>query len=41
MPEERRLNNPAASEAEQKILHKYKAEHVLMERSYLNAWRNF
>jgi hypothetical protein len=41
MPEEQRLNNPAASETEQKFLNKFKVENVLMERSYLNAWRKF
>jgi hypothetical protein len=41
MPDEQRLNNPAASETEQKFLNKFKVENVLMERSYLNAWRKF
>jgi len=41
MPEERRAENPGAGQVEQHLLNKYKAETVLMERSYLNAWRTF
>ena len=41
MPEERRMENPGADLVEQNIMQKYKAETVLMERSYLNAWRTF
>jgi len=41
MPEERRMENIGASLVEQNILQKYKTETVLMERSYLNAWRTF
>lgn len=41
MPEERRQENKGTGFVEQNILQKYKTETVLMERSYLNAWRSF
>ncbi len=40
MPEERRQGNLGISEEEQ-MMQKFKANNVLMERTYLNGWQTF
>ena len=41
MSEEINAGNEAVTEETKKYLQKHKTNHVLMEQSYLNGWRNF